>query len=189
MRDWLRRRFAGGIGDGISVVRHVVTGDDYSISVETDRLSLRPVQQDDLDPWATFLGDPNATRLLHFPRPHTREEAAALLERTIARADGAAAMYTVQLRETGDTIGFVGYTPRELDWGRELELGWLLLPAFHGRGYATEAASAARELVPGRVVSLVRVENTASQNVARKLGMTIEREIVFAGFATDVFVG
>ena len=75
-----------------------------------------------------------------------------------------------------------------MDWGDELELGWLLLAAFHGRGYATEAATAVRQLVPGRVISLIRVENQASMNVARKLGMRLDRNIDFAGFATHVYV-
>ena len=141
-----------------------------------------------MDAWARLLADPAATRLLHFPDPHSRELSAEVLARTIARADGAVAMYTVIVRDTGDTAGFVGYAPRTLEWGDELELGWMLLPQFHGLGYATEAARALRPLVPGRVVSLIRTENAASQNVARKLGMRHEREITFAGFATGVWV-
>ena len=96
-------------------------------------------------------------------------------------------MYAVRDRESGATVGFVGYAPRTLEWGDELELGWLLLRDFHGRGYASEAAVAVRALVPGRVISLIRTENEAFRNVARKLGMTHEREITFAGYQTDVF--
>lgn len=158
------------------------------MGLETERLFLRPIQRDDLEAWAAFLGDAEAMRIVHFPEPRDREFAQRLLEKTIARTVGQVTMYTVFLRETGETAGFVGYTPRELDWGSELELGWLLLPAFHGHGYATEAAQAIRQLVPGRVVSLIRVENDASVNVARKLGMRLERDIQFAGFATHVYV-
>lgn len=96
-------------------------------------------------------------------------------------------MYAVSLRADGETAGFAGYAPRQLDWGDELELGWMLLRPFHGHGYATEAALALRPLVPGRVISLIRVENEASGNVALKIGMTVEREIEFAGFQTHVF--
>ena len=158
------------------------------MGVETERLTLRPVEPDDLDVWAEFLADPDAVRLVHFPEPHDRELSERLLTRTIERADGTKAMYAVILRETAETIGFVGYSPRELEWGNELELGWLLLPRFHGNGYATEAARLIRSLVPGRVVSLIRTENLASINVARKLGMRLERDVEYAGFATHVFV-
>ena len=159
-----------------------------SMAIRTERLSLRPVEPTDLDAWADFLADPDALRLVHFPEPHDRELAARLLGRTIERADGAKAMYAVNVRETGETAGFVGYSPRELAWGHELELGWLLLPRFHGRGYATEAARTIRSLVRERVISLIRIENAPSINVARKLGMRLERDIKFVGFATHVFV-
>ena len=68
--------------------------------IETDRLLLRPVELDDLDACATFLADQVATRLLHFPDPHAREEAEELLDRTIARAAGEVAMYTVCVRSS-----------------------------------------------------------------------------------------
>jgi RimJ/RimL family protein N-acetyltransferase len=142
----------------------------------------------DIDAWAEFLADPDAVRLIHVPEPHDRATSARLLRRTIERADGAKAMYAVDVRDTGETAGFVGFSPRELDWGPELELGWLLLPRFHGHGYATEAARIVRSLVPERVISLIRVENAASVNVARKLAMRLERDIEFAGFATHVYV-
>ena len=155
--------------------------------METERLSIRPLERGDLDAWAALLADPEVTRLLHFADPHTHAESDALLDRTIARADGPVAMYTVIVRATGEVAGFVGYAPRTFDWGDELELGWSLFPAHQGRGYATEAARALREIVPGRVIALIRVENDASKNVARKLGMEREREIVWNGFATDLF--
>lgn len=159
-----------------------------AVVIQTERLSLRPVEQGDLDAWAEFLADRNAVRLVHFPEPHNRELAARLLTRMIERADGTKAMYAVIIRRTGETAGFVGYSPRALEWGDELELGWLLLPRFHGFGYATEAARNLRSLVPGRVVSLIRTENVASINVARKLGMRRDRDIDYVGFPTHVFV-
>lgn len=159
------------------------------MKVETDRLTLRPIERTDIDAWAEFLADADAVRLVHFPEPHDRDLAERLLTRTIERAEGAKAMYAVVLRETGETVGFVGYSPREMEWGHELELGWLLLPRFHGRGYATEAAREIRSLVPERVISLIREENLASINVARKLGMRLDRHIDYVGFPTHLFVG
>lgn len=158
------------------------------MSVLTERLSLRPVEQDDLDAWAEFFADPDAMRLVHFPEPRDRKLSERSLTWTVERADGAKAMYAVIIRESAETAGFVGYTPRELEWGHELELGWLLLPRFHGRGYATEAARTVRSLIPGRVISLIRIENAASINVAQKLGMRLDRDIEYVGFPTHVFV-
>ncbi len=93
------------------------------MAIETERLFLRVVQGGDIDAWAEFLSDPDATRLVHFPDPHDREQSERLLERTIARADADMAMYAVLVRDTRETAGFVGYSPRQLEWGKELNLG------------------------------------------------------------------
>lgn len=156
--------------------------------METERLELRLLSEDHLDAWADFLADAEATRLLHTPEPVLdRERAHAGLRRWIAMADGPVGMYTLVERASGETVGFVGFAPRDHPWGHELELGWLLLRPFWGRGYATEAARALRPLVSERVVSMIRVENEASASVARKLGMTIEREVDYHGFKTHVW--
>jgi RimJ/RimL family protein N-acetyltransferase len=157
--------------------------------IETERLTLRPLSEADFDAWADFLRDAEATRLLHTPDPVTDpERARASLDRWIAMFDDGIGMYTVIVRETGETAGFVGFVPRDHPWGHELELGWLLRRPFWGKGYATEAARVLRPLVRERVVSMIRVENEASANVARKLGMTIEREVEdYHGYPTHVW--
>jgi len=119
--------------------------------LQTARLDLRLLSEDDIDAWADFLGDQEATRLLHTPEPvRDRERALAGLQRWIEMIE----------RPIGQ---------------------------FWGNGYATEAARALRPLVPDRFVSMIRVENEASANVARKLGMTVEREVDYHGFQTQVW--
>jgi RimJ/RimL family protein N-acetyltransferase len=158
-------------------------------ALQTERLDLRLLSEEDLDAWADFIGDPEATRLLHSPNPvEDREVALAALRRWVEMADGPIGMYSLTLHETGETVGFVGFIPRDHPWGQEFELGWLLRRQFWGKGYATEAAKALKPLVPDRFVSMIRVENEASANVARKLGMTIEREVDdYHGFKTHVW--
>jgi RimJ/RimL family protein N-acetyltransferase len=158
------------------------------MALETDRLLLRPISEADADAWAEFFADAEARKWLHSPGSDEGPVARAALARWIEAFDDPVGMYAVVVRATGEVAGWVGFVRRELDWGPEIELGWLLRRTFHGRGYATEAARALRPLVPGRVVSMIRVENEPSQNVARKLGMAVERELDYAGFATKVFV-
>ncbi len=134
--------------------------------------------EQDIDAWADFLADPEATRLLHTPEPvddpSGRSQAYNAGPRNSRSRSGCTASRSERVVRRP---GFVGFVQRELDWGPELELGWLLRRAYWGRGFATEAARALRPLAPGRVVSMIRVENDASANVARKLGMNIEREL------------
>jgi RimJ/RimL family protein N-acetyltransferase len=76
-----------------------------------------------------------------------------------------------------------------MEWGDELELGWMLMPDARGRGYATEAAAALRETKrEQRIISLIREDNPASQSVARRLGATRERIFEYWSYPTGVWV-
>jgi RimJ/RimL family protein N-acetyltransferase len=60
-------------------------------------------------------------------------------------------------------------------------IGWRLGSPFRGQGYASEAAHAMLEFALkdrglGRVISINRVGDDASDNIVRKLGMVPERE-------------
>jgi len=152
--------------------------------IETERLTLRPLSRDDVDAWTRFMTDGDARAGLHTPDPVDADDAAAALERFVNVAE----MYTLVVREGGETAGFVGFIPRTMDWGDELELGWMLLPAHRGRGYATEAARALRATKDRRIISLIRSDNPASQSVARRIGAERERVFEYWGYETGVWV-
>ena len=152
--------------------------------IETERLTLRPLSRDDVEPWTRFMTDGDARAGLHTPDPVGADDAAAALDRFV---DGAE-MYTLVVRESGETAGFVGFIPRTMDWGEELELGWMLLPAYRGRGYATEAARALQAGKDRRIISLIRSDNPASQSVARRIGAECERVFEYWGYETGVWV-
>jgi RimJ/RimL family protein N-acetyltransferase len=82
-------------------------------------------------------------------------------------------------------VGFAGLAhvpPFLAAAGSDPELGWRLDPAVWGRGLATEAAAAAKADAFGRlplagIMSIIHPDNTRSQRVATKLGMTRRRQI------------
>lgn len=79
--------------------------------------------------------------------------------------------WTVDTGTAGCGFVGLGFEPGD----REPELGYLLTEPARGQGMATEAAAAARDyardvLKLPSLVSYVSEKNTASQNVARKLG-------------------
>lgn len=153
--------------------------------IETERLILEPLSREHLEPWTRFMLDGDARAGLHTPEPAAGpEEAAAGLDRFTEVAE----MYALRVRESGEVAGFSGFIPRTLDWGEEVELGWMLLPAHRGCGYATEAARAIRATRAGRVISLIREDNTASQAVARRIGAERERVFDYWGYETGVWV-
>jgi RimJ/RimL family protein N-acetyltransferase len=65
--------------------------------------------------------------LLHTPEPVLDpERVLAGLRRWVAMTEDPIGMYALVERGSGETVGFVGFVRRELDWGDEIELGWLI---------------------------------------------------------------
>jgi [ribosomal protein S5]-alanine N-acetyltransferase len=82
-------------------------------------------------------------------------------------------LWAVVERESGRLVGDCGMIPLE-GHGPEVELGYRFDREHWGRGYATEAAVAVRDLGFDRfglerIYVDVHLDNAASQNVARKL--------------------
>lgn len=141
---------------------------------ETERLVLRTFRRDDLEPAAAINADPEVMRYLGGPvsRAATEER---MLEANAAVRAGRTAMQAVERREDGTFVGMVGLSV--VPWyPDQLQLGWRLAPAFHGQGYATEAAE--RWLAHGfedvgrdEVHAMADVPNRASIAVMERLGM------------------
>jgi RimJ/RimL family protein N-acetyltransferase len=87
--------------------------------------------------------------------------------------------YSVDTK-TGDFIGRVGVIYHD-GWD-EPELAWHLFDGFEGKGYALEAALAARADYQARItqqppISYIDVSNTRSEALAKRLGASIERTL------------
>jgi RimJ/RimL family protein N-acetyltransferase len=149
------------------------------------RLSYRPISLDDFEPYAEFLADPECTRYLLFPEPHSPELARALLERNVAQHDGTIGMYT--LLDGDELVGWAGFQRRQLTGAPEVELGWLIRKEHWNRGYASEAALELRNRGPERVIHLIHPENSASIAIARKLGAAHERDTEIRGGPVAIY--
>jgi len=93
-------------------------------------------------------------------------------------------------KETGRFIGRCGLLPWEIDEKLEIEIAYLLDKSFWHQGLATEAAQGLlkygfEKLKLSRLICLIDPDNLASQRVAEKIGMTLEREV--DGIAGDNF--
>lgn len=151
--------------------------------LETERLVLRPFMAGDFEPMAEFFADEVATRFVGGVK--TRERSHAILSsfagEWLLYGRG---QWAVEEKAGGAFAGFVGHI-NPPDWP-EPEIGWTIFPAFQKRGFATEAARAARtELVrlgaPERLVSYIDLQNTASVRVAEKLGAAPEEPVMLRG--------
>ena len=143
----------------------------------------------DLDAMTALLGDPEVMK--HYPRPRTREEAARWIAWTEANyARDGFGLWVVEDAD-GAFVGDCGLTWQTVDGVEELELGYHLLPAHQGRGLATEGAIACRELARERgiqrLIAVIRPDNLASQRVAEKAGLALERETEHGGLPVHVY--
>ena len=153
--------------------------------ITTDRLLLRPFTPDDLTALHAYESLPEVARYLYW-EPRDLDAVRAFLDRKITRAaileEGDALDLAVTLRESGHLIGttVLVWTSRD---HRQGEVGYVLNPAHHGHGYATEAAREMLrlgfdELGLHRIVGRLDARNTASARVLEKLGMRREARLV-----------
>lgn len=91
----------------------------------------------------------------------------------------------------GEFVGDCGLTMQEVEGEWQVEAGWHVRSTHRGQGYATEAAEAVRmaaqESGIEHLIAIVRPENVASQRVAAKIGLVLEREVHKHGGPALVF--
>jgi RimJ/RimL family protein N-acetyltransferase len=159
--------------------------------LETERLRLRIMEERDLDALAAMYGDAETMRYIGEGKVLSRMESwrsiAAALGHWLLKGYG---MWAVELKATGTVVGRVGYIDAE-GWPG-FELGWLIAREHWGRGYASEAALAARDYATGtlkkdRVISLIRIGNERSVRVAEKLGFVRDGTVEMLGAPALVY--
>jgi RimJ/RimL family protein N-acetyltransferase len=147
-------------------------------TLESERLILRPFRESDFEPMAAFYADPISA---FYGGPCGREEAwrkfAVYSGHWLLRGYGP---WALEEKATGNYLGLTGmWFP---DGWIEPEITWALVLGAHGKGYATEGAQRALQAAYEdfgwtTAVSVVSVDNAASQAVAHRMGATMEREI------------
>ncbi len=141
-------------------------------TIITQRLLLRLPRMEDFPCWAASMADPETTRFIGGVQ--TPAEAwRGLMTVAGAWTLTGISFFSVVERESGAWVGRVG--PWQPEGWPGPEVGWTLAPAFQGRGYAVEAATAAidyafDQLGWSEVIHTIDPHNVASQNVARRLG-------------------
>ena len=88
-----------------------------------------------------------------------------------------------EVLETGEFIGFIGlaYQDYETEFTPATDIGWRLKKSAWGNGYATEGARrcleyAFKDLKLDKIISTCTLNNTKSENVMRKIGMSRKGE-------------
>jgi RimJ/RimL family protein N-acetyltransferase len=149
---------------------------------ETDRLIIRNWIDQDIPLFAAMNADADVMEYFH--KRLTEIESLDMVNRIKKHIDEKGyGLWAIELKEQKQFIGFTGlnYTDFESDFTPCVEIGWRLNKPYWNKGYATEAAIRCLELAFGRfaldeVVSFTSIYNRRSENVMRKIGMTMIKE-------------
>ena len=164
-------------------------------TIETERLILRGQTAQDFPAFARMWADPVVTRFIGGV-PLGEEEAWAKFMRIAGHWTLLGfGFWGIFEKDTGARIGEAGI----LDVKRDIvpsfhgtpELGWGLLPAVHGKGYATEAVRAIIAWAEGhfgkvRMVCIIDPGNTASLRVAHACGFRECAQTTYKGDPTVI---
>jgi RimJ/RimL family protein N-acetyltransferase len=154
------------------------------VTLETERLRLRWLREDDFDEYAKMCRDPEVMRFLGgvlLTDIEVWRQMATIMGHWYFRGYG---IWAVEEKSTGKLVGRVGCL-YPIGWPA-FEVGWTLARDSWGRGYATEAAQrvlayAFTELDRDHLISLIAPENVASIRVAERLGEKVEGQTELLG--------
>ena len=151
--------------------------------LETERLLLRRLVMEDFDALYKLYSDPDVRQ--YFPEgvlnlEETKEELEWFLNGHPKHPE--LGLWATIHKPSGKFIGRCGLIPWTIEGRHEVEIAYLLDKEFWGQGLASEGALAIRDyafkkLGLPRLVCLIDPKNTASQKVAEKIGMTLEKQV------------
>ena len=152
------------------------------MTLETERLYLREMTQADFPLLCRHLQD--AEVMYAYGHPFSDAEVQEGIDKQFQRYEQCGfGVWAVILKENGELIGQCGLSMQPCEDVEVLEIGYIFQKEYWRKGYATEAAIACREyafdkLGADEVFSLIRDTNTASQNVAKRNGMSVRGTFV-----------
>lgn len=151
------------------------------IMIETNRLILRTLTEQDLDTVVELNSDPEVVKYITGGTPMSREKTEARFNFYLEhQKKHGFAIWALINKE--DFIGLCGL--QYLENTENIEVGYRLAKAFWGKGIATEAARACinygfNRLNLSEIVAVIDVENTGSHKVIQKVGLKYEKMAFF----------
>jgi RimJ/RimL family protein N-acetyltransferase len=165
-------------------------------TLSTPRLTLRPHRLEDFAFYAQMWREPEVARHITVGgMPRTEEEAWASFLRLAGQWQMVGfGFWAVEEKAGGKLVGELGFIERKRDWGfKDMpEMGWAFATSATGKGYATEAVSAAIAWGAAhfghiRVIAVTAPQNYASIRVAEKCGFREFQRDLSGGHPSVIF--
>jgi ribosomal-protein-alanine N-acetyltransferase len=151
--------------------------------IKTKRLHLRPFSEEDLDAYATMMGDEQVARWFPKGDSYTPEESEKSLNNILSHwMKHGYGLWAITKKKDCSFIGRCGLN-LILDTS-EVEIDFIIKTNCWNNGYATEAARAAlfygfKILKLDKIIALSKLENIASRKVIEKIGMHHIRNAIY----------
>ena len=155
--------------------------------ITTERLILRPWNEDDLLPYAEMNADPRVREF--FPAVLSREQSDSEFRHYQSTYDrDGFCCFAAELIATGEFAGFIGLQTMNFAVPSlpqpAVEIGWRLAHRHWGKGLATEGARAVVRYAFGilelcEIVAITVPTNVRSRHVMEKIGMAHRPELDF----------
>jgi len=171
------RREETFVEDGVESAYYLLQAGRGRVVLETERLRLRELDEEDLGAMGRILKDPEV--MYAYEHGFSNKEVRQWLDRNLQRyAEDGFGLWAVIERETGDFIGLCGLTWQDWEGRQVLEVGYQFRKDRWHNGFAAEAAIACKEyafrkLGAREVFSIIRDNNFPSQHVALRNGMSL----------------
>ncbi len=165
----------------------------YAHGRTTDRLLIRKLEESDINFWKDFFIDNPSLPYLGInetlpPEQNAREWIELQFKRYAEKQYGHHALVN---KDSGEFLGMCGLLTQKIEDREEIEIGYSLLPNSWGKGYASEASQFFRDFGfehenLDHIISVIDIRNTASQKVAVRNGMILDRQIKYGDL--DVYI-
>ena len=153
--------------------------------LETNRLILRPFQEQDIEPFRLYRSDPEVARYQGWEAPFSLEQATRFVTEMNSKTPGEPGQWyqiALELKATGEMIGDCAFQRLSED-NSQAEIAFTLASHFQGQGYATEAVRCLidylfSDLELHRIRANCDPDNLASSRLMQRVGMRHEGRFV-----------
>ena len=161
--------------------------------LETQRLRLVEAQDSDDTFFFKLLNSPNWLEFIGNRNIHTLKDARDYIQKSLINSyqTNGYGLYKMILKKNMKDIGICGLVKRPtLD---HPDIGFAILPAFEKKGYTIEAAKgiltyAKTILRLEKILAITTLENTGSQRILSKIGLTQTNSIPYQGNGETMLV-
>ena len=162
------------------------------IIVETERLSIREITQDDAQALANVLADPVVMKYSTVGVHSTEQIIDYIANCQKQYALNGYGHWAIYNTDSGEFVGVCGLNKHDLDSNDVIHINYRLATNQQGKGYAVEATLgildfAKNSLKHNVIHALIEPENTSSVNVVNRTGFEFVKSSLFRGFNIDVY--